>query len=116
MMLAVASENRLQFVPNWKGMMMPDTTPIAKEIEKIFVQKLDMRRYVSRRVAKYKPSMKATKEASPTVKAGSKMCQAMTHTNCSRERSKASCVIGRPSLDCRRPNRRYHSAPTSQHP
>lgn len=41
-MLAVASENRLQFVPNWKGMMMPDTTPIAKETEKIFVQKLDM--------------------------------------------------------------------------
>ncbi len=43
-MFAVASENRLQLVPNWKGMMMPDTTPIANETEKIFVRKLEIRR------------------------------------------------------------------------
>jgi|GEM_PF-2836773 len=51
-MLAVASENRLQLVPNWKGMMIPETTPMPKETEKILVQKLEMRKYTSRRVTK----------------------------------------------------------------
>ncbi len=44
MMLAVASEKRLQLVPNWNGMMMPETTPMPKETEKILVQNVEMRK------------------------------------------------------------------------
>jgi len=41
--LAVASEKRLQLVPNWNGMTMPDTTPMPNEMAKIFIQKFDNR-------------------------------------------------------------------------
>jgi hypothetical protein len=43
MMLAAASVNRLQFVPNWNGIMMPETTPIANETAKILVQNAEIR-------------------------------------------------------------------------
>src|SRR4051812_25063051 len=36
------------------------------------------------------PSSTVMKDASPTVNAGSRMCQAMTQTNCRRERRSAS--------------------------
>ena len=48
----VASVNRLQFVPNWKGMIIPETTPIPKETAKIFVQKPEIRNQSSRPVKK----------------------------------------------------------------
>ncbi len=41
---AVASEKRLQLVPNWNGMTMPETTPMPKETEKILIQNIEMRR------------------------------------------------------------------------
>ena len=41
--LAVASEKRLQLVPNWNGMTMPETTPMPKEIAKILIQKIETR-------------------------------------------------------------------------
>jgi hypothetical protein len=47
---AVASEYRLQLVPNWKGMTIPDTTPMPKETAKMRIQKVEMRRYTSRPV------------------------------------------------------------------
>ena len=40
MTLAVASEKRLQLVPNWNGMTMPETTPMPKATEKILIQKI----------------------------------------------------------------------------
>ena len=43
-MSATSSEKRAQFVPNWNGMMMPETTPMPKEIAKIRVQNTEMRR------------------------------------------------------------------------
>jgi len=36
--LAAASEKRDQLVPNWNGMMMPDTTPMPNETAKILVR------------------------------------------------------------------------------
>ena len=44
MTLAVASEKRLQLVPNWNGMTMPETTPMPNETAKILIQKPDRRR------------------------------------------------------------------------
>src|SRR6516162_9675040 len=73
-------------------MVMPDTTPMPKETAKIRVQKFDSRKYRSRRVKRYKPSSTAMKEARPTVNAGNRMCQAITHTNCKRERNRAPAV------------------------
>ena len=43
MTLAVASEKRLQLVPNWNGMMMPDTTPMPNATAKMRIQKLEIR-------------------------------------------------------------------------
>lgn len=43
MTLAVASENRLQLVPNWNGITMPDTTPMPKATKKTLTQKPEMR-------------------------------------------------------------------------
>ena len=40
----MASEKRLQFVPNWNGMTTPETTPMPNEIEKILIQNIEMRR------------------------------------------------------------------------
>ena len=44
---AVASVKRLQLVPNWNGMMMPETTPIPNETANIRVQKPEMRNQIS---------------------------------------------------------------------
>ena len=41
MMLPAMSENRLQLVPNWNGITMPDTTPMPKEMAKIRSQNCD---------------------------------------------------------------------------
>jgi hypothetical protein len=41
---AVASEYRLQFVPSWKGMTIPETTPMPKDTAKMRIQKVEMRR------------------------------------------------------------------------
>jgi hypothetical protein len=41
--LDVAAMNRLQFVPNWNGMTMPDTTPIPNETAKMRIQNADSR-------------------------------------------------------------------------
>ena len=38
MTFAAVSEKRLQLVPNWNGMTIPDTTPRPKEIAKILIQ------------------------------------------------------------------------------
>ena len=40
----VRSESTLQFVPNWKAITMPVTTPIAKLRAKTFNQKSNTRR------------------------------------------------------------------------
>ena len=39
MTLAAASENRLQFVPIWNGMTMPETTPMPNDTANILIQK-----------------------------------------------------------------------------
>ncbi len=39
----VAATNRLQFVPNWNGITMPDTTPIPNDTAKIRSQNVDSR-------------------------------------------------------------------------
>ena len=59
MMLAVASEKRLQLVPNWKGITTPDTTPMPKATAKIFVQKAEMRNQISFPVMNQMPSSSA---------------------------------------------------------
>ena len=47
---AAASVKRLQLVPNWNGMMMPETTPIPNETAKILIQNPEMRNQISSRV------------------------------------------------------------------
>jgi len=44
MTFAAVSEKRLQLVPNWNGITIPDTTPRPKEIAKILVQNTEMRK------------------------------------------------------------------------
>ena len=51
-MLAAASEKRLQLVPNWNGMTIPDTTPMPKETAKMRSQYRESLRKISRRVKK----------------------------------------------------------------
>ena len=41
MMFDVLSEKRLQLVPNWNGITMPDTTPMPNETAKMRIQKAD---------------------------------------------------------------------------
>ena len=41
---------KLQLVPNWNGITMPDTTPMPKATEKILIQKEDIRNSTSRPV------------------------------------------------------------------
>jgi len=48
----VTSEKRLQLVPNWNGMTIPETTPIPKDTENILIQNIDERKYTGRPVAK----------------------------------------------------------------
>ncbi len=43
-MSAVASEKRLQLVPNWNGMTMPETTPMPNDTANTLSQNLDRRR------------------------------------------------------------------------
>ena len=40
----MASAYRLQFVPNWKGMITPDTTPTPNATENIRIQNIEIRR------------------------------------------------------------------------
>ena len=47
MILAVASEKRLQLVPNWNGITTPDTTPMPNATAKMRVQKPEMRNQIS---------------------------------------------------------------------
>ena len=47
MILAVASEKRLQLVPNWNGITTPETTPMPKATAKMRVQKPEMRNQIS---------------------------------------------------------------------
>jgi hypothetical protein len=77
-------------VPSWNGITMPDTTPIPNESAKRRSQNCDKRRNTARRVKKYAPSSTAMYDASPTVKAGSRMCSAMTHANWILDNSRAS--------------------------
>ena len=48
----MTSEKRLQLVPNWNGMMMPDTTPMPNDTAKIFVQNPESRNQIGRSVKK----------------------------------------------------------------
>src|SRR5581483_2563767 len=73
-------------------MTMPEATPMPNETAKIGSQNFDRRRNTGVRVKKYAPSRTAIYEARPTVNAGSKMCSAMTHANCSRDNSSASSM------------------------
>ena len=40
----MSSEKRLQLVPNWKGMVTPETTPMPNDTAKILIQKVEMRK------------------------------------------------------------------------
>ena len=46
----MTAEYRLQLVPNWNGITMPDTTPMPKATEKILIQKEEIRNSTSRPV------------------------------------------------------------------
>ena len=59
MILAVASEKRLQLVPNWNGITTPDTTPMPKATAKMRVQKPEMRNQISLPVKNQMPSSSA---------------------------------------------------------
>ena len=75
-------------------MTTPVTTPMPKAIEKILIQNVETRTYTSRPVTSLRPSSKAIKEALPMVKAGNRMCHAMTQANCSRDKITGSNSIG----------------------
>src|SRR5262249_40994752 len=81
-------------------MMMPETTPIPNETAKILVQNPEMRNQISRPVRKYSPSSTAMEDASPTVKAGSRMCQAITQAHCRRDNRTGSSVMGQAVWTC----------------
>src|SRR5579883_213366 len=74
-------------------MITPETTPIPKETAKILVQKPEIRNQIGCLVKKYRASNTAMYEASPTVKAGSRMCQAITQAHCRRDSRTGSSAI-----------------------
>jgi hypothetical protein len=82
-MLAVASEYRLQLVPNWNGMTMLETTPIEREGEDLYPEARDAE-VNGLRVQRNSPRGPRW-EASPIVNAGSRKWNAMTKANCSRD-------------------------------
>jgi len=117
MMSAATSENRLQLVPNWKGITMPETTRMPNDTAKALSQNVDRRRQASRRVTMYSPSSTAMYDASPTVNAGRRMCSATTQKNWMRESRTASSATRRPDGNrCSKPyltpgsRRRRHAA------
>ena len=64
------SLRRAQFVPNWKLITMPETTPMPKTTAKILSQKKYRSRHRSLRLRSHMASMKASQLARPMEKAG----------------------------------------------
>ena len=69
MMLPAAVENFDQFVPNWKLITMPDTTPMPNETAKMRSQKKYRSRMWSSRLRSHSASRNASHHARPMVNA-----------------------------------------------
>ena len=95
-MLPARSLRIAQFVPNWKLITMPLTTPMPKLTAKIFSQNLYSSSHIPSRVRSQRHSRKASQLARPMVKAGKRMWNEMTNPNWIRESSRAStqCLRG----------------------
>ncbi|GJE44508.1 hypothetical protein AEGHOMDF_3696 [Methylobacterium soli] len=76
---------------------MPDTTPRPKETAKIFTQNRYRFRYIGSPVQSHCASRRARKLASPMVKDGKMMWNAMVKPNWMRESSSASTSMVVPS-------------------
>src|SRR6516225_2621019 len=81
--------NTLQFVPNWKAMTIPETTPSPNVIPKIFSQNSNTRRYAGRPVHRCSASRTVSHAASPIVKDGKMMWNETVKANCNRDRRSA---------------------------
>src|SRR6266542_2026839 len=102
--LPAAVEKRLQFVPNWKLMTMPDTTPIANDTAKSLSQKRNSCSYSARPVMSHSASSTASQLASPIVNAGNRMWNDITNANCRRDSSSGSKSMA--LFDCHSEERR----------
>src|SRR6516165_4854543 len=86
--------NTLQFVPNWKAMTIPETTPSPNATPKILSQNSKTRRYAGRPVHRCSASSTVSHAASPIVKDGKMMWNETVNANCNRDRRSAVRSIG----------------------
>src|ERR1700730_15658405 len=84
----------LQFVPNWKPMTIPETTPSPNATPKILSQNSNTRRYVGRPVHRCSAARTVSHAANPIEKDGKMMWKEMVNANCSRDRRSAVRSIG----------------------
>src|ERR1700730_11432118 len=87
----------LQFVPNWKPMTIPETTPSPNATPKILSQNSNTRRYVGRPVHRCSASRTVSHAANPIEKDGKMIWKEMVNANCSRDRRSAVRSIGNSS-------------------
>src|SRR5882762_5279043 len=82
-------DSPLQFVPNWKPMTIPETTPSPNATPKILSQNSKTRRYAGRPVHRCSASRTVSHAASPIVNDGKMMWNETVNANCSRDRRSA---------------------------
>src|SRR5918999_4952120 len=98
MTLPALSESRLQLVPNWNDMTIPDTTPMPNETAKILVQKRDKLPWSELPVANHSASSTTIQAARPMVKAGNRMWKETLKANWSRASMTGSRSMALPSM------------------
>src|SRR6266404_858776 len=79
----------LQFVPNWKPMTIPETTPSPNATPKTLSQNSNTRRYAGRPVHRCSASRTVSHAANPIEKDGKMMWKEMVNANWSRDRRSA---------------------------
>src|SRR5947209_9526555 len=84
----------LQFVPNWKPMTIPETTPSPNATPKILSQNSKTSRYAGRPVHRCSASRTVSHAAKPIVKDGKMMWNETVNANCSRDRRSAVRSMG----------------------
>src|SRR6266481_8387370 len=84
----------LQFVPNWKPMTIPETTPSPNATPKILSQNSKTSRYAGRPVHRCSASRTVSHAANPIVKDGKMMWNETVNANCSRDSRSAVRSIG----------------------
>src|ERR1700692_389395 len=88
-------DSTLQFVPNWKAITTPDTTPRPNAMPNILSQNSKRTRYTGRSVLRCIASRTVSQAAIPMVKAGKMIWNEMVKPNCIRDKRRAVASIAK---------------------